>query len=177
MVWTGVAGLPAYSNFYFLNGAIEQQEAHNAVGSLMGSLQNFVRTGVTMTVEGSVPTIDSATGNILSEEELVTDTFNGADPTEPLPPAVQLLVRYRTQAFSNGRRVQGRTYLPCMTQTVNDSGKVGEAQRTAISGYFSSFFTATANGLVVWAKTSGGVAPVSSISIWDQFAVMRSRRD
>lgn len=176
-VWTGVAGTPYYSNFYFNNLTGDASSQSAAVGNLFGDLVNFIRTGVSITVEDEVPLIDSVTGDIQSVDIGVNPTLVGADPTEALPPANQILVRQRTDTFITGRRLLGKFYLGGQTQTVNDAGAVGAPQRSVIAGAFNEMLQNPDVQWVVWSRTSGQVADVTDISISPQFAVLRSRRD
>lgn len=177
VVWTGVAGSPAYSNFYAVTADNDGSQFKAAVGNLITSLAEFVVTPVIATIEGEVPLIDSATGDIQGVSNQTPQTIPATSTGIMLPRATQLVLRWRTQEFVNGRRVQGRTSIPYISVALDDDGRVDAGFAAQINADINSFLTEAGSDFVIWAKTSGGAAQVSAGSVWPEFGVMRSRRD
>jgi len=98
--------------------------------------------------------------------------------------AAMLLVRLRTAGVRNGRLVKGRWYLgPVGAGVANGLGTVTTGNVTAMNTAANALLTggATASVPCVWHRPKdlapGAGFPVTSASTWDQFAVLRSRRD
>lgn len=177
VVWTGVAGSPAYSNFYFLNNLSGAQAYIAPVGNFISSAVQYVHQSVTATVQPEVPLIDSATGDVMGVDLGSAVAHPGARTDEIMPPINNLLIRWNTDVFAGGRRVKGRTFIPYPTQLLNESGKVETSSRNGLTAAANTLVNVADVDLVIWAKTSGGVAPVTLANVWDQFAALRSRRD
>lgn len=177
VVWTGVAGAPFYSNFYAVNGDVDAISFHTAVTALCNSLAGKIRRDLTGTVESDVPLIDSVTGEIQGIDSVAVSSIDCLDEQEPLPTATQVLVRLKTNAFIGGRRLQGRFFMPGITQYFNVDGVPDVAAATAVETSFSAYLTTMEGFACVWSRKTGAVAPISDINVWNQFAVLRSRRD
>ena len=177
VVWTGVAGSPAYSNFYFLNSEGDAQGYITPVGAFIASCVQYVHSSVTATVQPEVPLIDSVTGDITGTLLGTSVIHQGARTDEIIPPINNLLVRWNTQQFNGGRRIKGRMFVPYPTQLLNADGKVETSSRNGLLAAAQTFVNATGPEFVIWSRTTGAVAPVTQASVWDQFAALRSRRD
>jgi hypothetical protein len=171
------AGNPLLSTMYFPGESIfSAADARGAVGTFWGALGDAMSETCTWTVEPEVASIDAASGDLL---ELVSDsvTWSGAGTLtgQPLPPANQALVRWRTASVVAGRQIHGRTFIPGMTENLNDDG-------TPNSGLVDLLNTAAAllidgdNSLCVWSRAHLTAAVATSGTGWNQYAVLRSRR-
>lgn len=177
-VWTGVAGSPYYTNLYFTEEGGTAQEARNGVNVVFANMLASIRNDLTFTIETDVPVIDEATGDITRVEVTTTPlTGTGTSSEDPLPPADQTLMRLRTGAYAGGREIRGRVFVPGAVQTASDGGVPTVAHRNELNTRFAALVTLTSAQWVVWAKTRGVYAVVSSATAWDQWAVLRSRRD
>jgi hypothetical protein len=181
-VLTGVGGSPWYSNLYFdpslgvgANAFIE------AVYNFWSACSPYLASSTHYTIQGDVPTIDSATGNILSLEQLTGGDGGGTGNSSVAPPVLQALLETRTGTFQGGREIRGRINVPGLTSTVLASD--GTLTSEAGEG-FASAAEALGNGaaggdphLVVWSRKTGLCPAVSVITVQDKLAVLRSRRD
>ena len=77
----------------------------------------------------------------------------------------------------SGRILRGHTYIPGPTEGNNTDGKPSGAYKSAIAAAFTDFLAVPDTFPLVWSRTHGTVGPVLSGSCWDQWAVLRSRRD
>jgi hypothetical protein len=121
----------------------------------------------------------------------LTGTLNAALPAvtqgtggQQGPIAAMYLVRLRSGVVVDGRLLRGRWYVgPGLIANVTASGGVATATRTAIDGAMTTLLGAgaTASFLVAWHRprlgSAGSAAGVIGASTWDQWAVLRSRRD
>jgi hypothetical protein len=178
--WTSIQGGPYYSTFYF-DGDTEGEgdAAVAAVADWWGDWVSTINANVDATVRGETEIIDPATGQI-------TGTTSAADVAVPmsgsgdmLPLTTQALIRWRTGVFVNGREIRGRTFIPGLEEPANAAGRPLGTLPATVQPRINDFLTASAGGggLVVYSPTNGQAAFVNSGSMWNQWAVLRSRRD
>lgn len=177
VVWSGVAGSPAYSNFYAVTGDSNGDTFHAAVSQLIADLAAYVVNEVTAVVQAEVPLIDSVTGKIQGVALLPPQTVTGQAQAEMLPPSNNMMIKWGTDDFVGGRRVVGRTNIPYLEQSVNENGVVNPLVISGLSGALSEYILNAGNDAVVWAKTSGGAAQIQTATIDQKFSIIRSRRD
>jgi len=128
------------------------------------------------------------TGRLIAE---VTGTLTGVwsggvsqnitgDATAPvINDASQVLVRWRTGDIVGGRFVQGRTFIPGLAVDRLLNGNLSDDSRNQ---FLTSALALAAgvNGMVVWSRPTvdrpGSANPVVGATVWDELAVLRSRR-
>lgn len=179
---TGVGGSPYYLNGYFTADTGTTAQCQNAWMKFLfggpGPTVGALPTSATATVESEVPVIDPATGQPISVETSPGFSWGGSSTDNLLPTANQFLVRWRTGNFENGREVRGRTNIPCPTEAT--STPAGRVEPSIVTAYNSRAFNLIDDAntvFVVWSKKNGLWWAARSGSTWDQFAVLRSRRD
>lgn len=177
MVWTGVPGTPWYSNFYFNNGVGSPTTMRNDVGNMLTSLAQLVTTPIVMTVDPEVPLIDSANGEILGVDIVPDLSVDALDTGEAVPYAVQGLCRLRTDAFIGGRRLQGRFNVPGLNLGFIQDGIMDPSAQDGLEAAVSPLAATAASEWIIWSKKTGAIAPVANVSVWNQFAMLTSRRD
>nr|CRY96821.1 hypothetical protein [uncultured prokaryote] len=176
-VWTGVAGAPYYSNLYFVENGTSLGSIHARVSTLMTDLAGFQCTPLVATVEGDMPLIDSVTGQIQGVDNVNQVVIAAGGTGVALPRATQILCRWRTGEYVNGRQLQGRLFIPELDTGFNDDGRVDAAGVTALQNLLTPFVLSGDGEFVVWSRATGATAPVASANVWREFAVLRSRRD
>lgn len=177
---SGHSGGPYYSTFY--TGGTTAGEASagaTALRTYWDGVKGYITSGGTITLVPEVDYIDPATGNILdtfpATFAAVATTGNAA-----LPKATQFLVRLRSSTFLNGKRVQGRHFIPALANDAQVGGKPNATAVTSISTHANTLATnlSPAGGWVVYSRTNGQAAAITSVTVWaTEFAVLRSRRD
>jgi hypothetical protein len=169
--------MPAYSNLYF-DDEVPPQTAADQVGLFLNAVAALQTTGITCAIEPDIPIIDPVTGQITDvvsvEPPTVTAPVGG---TPALPPANQLLLRLRTAAFLDGRRLQGRCFIPRIRGSAQSGDVPSTAARGTLEAAADHLISGTGNQLLVWSRKNGAVSAVEQASTWSQFAVLRSRRD
>ena len=188
-VFSGVAGTPWYSNLYFANDGSEDnsQNAHDATAAFWTSLADAITDQVTWEVLGEVTQIDEATGNLEGIVTLTPAFDNGEVTAEPLPWTTQALARLLTGQIVHNRLVRGRIFVPGETIGSNDDGKPTAGAIAGVQTAANLLITEAAGTLVVWSRPFAGTEKnparvgskhlVTTASVWDQWAVQRSRRD
>lgn len=179
---TGVEGSPYYIVGYFdANEGTTAQvgEAWHLfiTGSTSGSAAGFP-TGSTIRTDSEIAVIDPTDGAVLEVQNGVTISQIGANTGARTPPATQMLMRWRTGNYVNRREVRGRTNLPCvMEEASTEDGKPEPSVITGLESRADALIDNADVSHVVWSKKNGVWWATSSASLWDQFSVLRSRRD
>ena len=178
-IFTGRPGTPGYSTMY--TGGDTSGEADiggNYIGVFWDALKVYQASGLIITISGDVERVDPATGQIIElftfEDNIVNSTGSG-----PIPPADQGLMRWRTGDFINGREVRGRTFIPYLSSSAETNGVPSSAFVAAAQDAADDLLVGlgAAGDMCVYSPTHGQFANVTSHSVWNQFAVLRSRRD
>lgn len=178
-VMTGVVGAPYFSQIYFGGTTVGQAApAAAAVRGFWDSIKGLITAGLVMQVQPDVEAVDPVTGlitGVFSTSSVAVNSGGNA----PLPKATQGLLRLRTGVYVSGKEIRGRIFIPALA---NDS-QLGGVPSAALTAGAQSACTAmavagaAAGDLVVWSRKNGQHADVVSNSLWNQFAVLRSRRD
>jgi hypothetical protein len=138
---------------------------------------------VTFQVQAGASRYAAATGEL---QQIFATTgsgvITGGVNTATIPRAAQGLIRWATDDIVNGRQVRGRTFIPGIPATqVTDTGLLSAAAITQYGGEANELLTALDALLVVWhrpnAEGPGSEHAVTSASVWDNLAVLTSRRD
>jgi hypothetical protein len=199
-VFTGAAGAPYYSNLYFL-GPAGQQGVVTAVLNMWTDLVTFIANDLTMTVEGETAEIDPASGDLTGFTALNGGTVQGSNTGARLSRATQGLVQFRTDGIVNSRRVRGRMFVPGVCVSSNSDGEPTTGYISGVLAAYNNRLQAIAirdtNPHVIWARPyvppePGDIAPndptpppprdgsahiVNAASVWNEWAIQRSRRD
>lgn len=175
VVWTGAPGMPGTSTLYGHENGDSTRDQVNAVGTFLGTLAGSLDTRLTATVSGQVEIIDSTNGDITSVDDTGTDVVvEMTDTAQPLPFTSQLLIQFRTGTFFGGRELRGRLFIPGFCE---DGNVDGSPDPDVVSGVASSANTMVGHGFAVYSPTKRQWASISAATVWNQWAVLRSRRD
>ena len=178
--WTGAEGSPYYTTMHF--GGSTQGEATaaaNAVAALWNDLLGHFRDDMSVNVSDDVPQIDVVTGDILQNFVVSTALQSGLSTGDPLPPFTQALLRLRTGVYIAGRELRGKVFIPGLTENDNLNGRPLAALMSEIQDDVGNTIGGlpSSNFLLVWSPTHGEAANITSQTVWDEWALLRSRRD
>lgn len=190
-VGTGWAGGPGLTTFYFSPGAatIDAAMATNVTGRVRAyfdALKAFTAQTISWQVDATVDALDSATGQVTGQvtagaaPSVVVGTLTGSIG----PAFVCCIGRLRTSSFSNGRRIQGRTFYGPLSKDFTDSPAPEGALLAALQNGLTAVFTSAGGPLLaVWhrPKTTpvsapGSIIAVSSTGTALEYGSLRSRR-
>lgn len=161
------------------DGAAGAVEAHAATVAFWDATSVLMSDEIELEVEDEVADLNVVTGELVSLSSQGVVQMSGENTNEPLPPALQMLVRLRTGTVVNGRRLNGRIMVPGCPETGANNGRLTAAYQDQLTGFAETHLIP--GGLVVWHRPvqgGGGSAHlVSSATAWSEFAVLRSRRD
>lgn len=163
---------------YFDQGGGTSADAHSAVVAFWNAVKGLITSGTNMTVLGEIDIVDNVTGDIEGQESTDQVIVVGTAAGNPLPPNTQGLIRWRTGVYVGGREIRGRTFVPALTSNSNSAGGVPASTTVStLTTAAGSLYGDPDSELVVWSKTHGQFATVTSASVWSKFATLRSRRD
>nr|CRY97420.1 hypothetical protein [uncultured prokaryote] len=143
------------------------------------------QTTATIRTEGKV--IDATTGNVTEFwSDNVDQITEGLEAGVPVPNVCQGLVRLLTDGLVNNRRLQGRVFIPGISEAFNGNGELSPDGQTILRNAFNGTYLADAK-LLVWSRPfdgtdanptprQGSSSLVDSTSVWSEFAVQRRRR-
>lgn len=183
-VLTGVVGSPYFNRLHFI-GDTEEKAALcvGAVLTMWGTLFNGVNPAIgrlTAKIDDEVQVVDDATGTVTDAFFLPTSPVSpGSVTVDIIPNATQGLVRLNTTQFRNGRRVRGKIFFPCLNrQSQTADGNLGGTMPTLLEDAVEPLLGVD---LAVWSRPApgrvGDAVPVETITVWNEFAVLKSRRD
>lgn len=153
---------------------------HDSIALILGAC----KTTTSFVSDSFVDTIDPATGTITGSDAVTSWTQTGTDTAGYAPPATAVVVGWKTDDIVAGRRVRGRTFISPITSGQIDSDGTPVAGMLAYANAFGAKWIdngATAVYTCVWHRPKG-TSPgsdhqITSYSVKDKFAVLRSRRD
>lgn len=180
-VITGFAGGPFHITHFF--GGTTEGEAAAATAATQAAwewLEGYIHTALILNLDEEVALINPATGDQTEAFAVTSDVVEFTNTNEPMSLATQGLIRWRTTTFAGGRRLRGRTFVPGVTEDSSVTGSPNAAYMGRLEGMGDILMDSATyphGGLVVYSRTHGLAAAVSTNSAWNEFAVLRSRRD
>lgn len=178
-LWTGVAGSPAYLNLHFDVDAVDVELANDFMIGLLELLSPYQLPSTTWTTEPIAVFINPATGQPTGSASVTPSSGIGNNSGAMVARAAQMLVRWKTGQFPVGREIVGHTYVPYLySGAMNASGGVEETTRSDIEDAIGALLGDGAlPEPVVWSRTQAASYAVNQAEVWNQWAVLRSRRD
>mgnify|MGYP003548401518 CR=1 FL=1 len=178
LAWTGPGGA-GLSTFYFTeSGGSSGDDAAGAVEAFVEAIKGQVANDWTASLTGVQAIIDDATGTLVGTTGIGGGfTIGGDNSNEKSPLATQGLIQWGTGSVVSGRILRGRTFVPGVTDSVNDEGKPTSGYITALNTAAAALIADGSSVFRVWSREHGTSAAVTAGSCWNQFAVLRSRRD
>lgn len=164
------------STFHFLSTGTALETLANGLSELWGEFDDDMAASTPWEIDRDVQRIDVATGNVVGVET-IGNYSGGGSGENPLPPANQALIRWRTGFYIAGRELRGRTFVPAMLEANSDGGKPSSALLTRMTTSIADFLNDVDEKLVSYSPTHHAAAVVTSASVWGNWAVLRSRRD
>jgi hypothetical protein len=179
------AGNPLVSTYYFDTITGDLGDAATAIYNLWDDLSPLLASALTWQLENEVAVINAADGSLVGYEHTSGSLVGGgSSDANPLPWATQGLIRWKSSSIVNGQQVTGRTFIPGLTEDASTSGVPLSATVTSIAAAVTTYLTGL-NGFCIWSRPvpsgphtrTGSEAPVTGAQVWNQFAVLRSRRN
>lgn len=196
--WTGAPGL---NTVYFVSGDAgpmpedtDAQLAHDRVHAAFTDAVGLYPTAWNVTVSPAVDIIQTEDGELINSFSVTPSAqVNGTSGTGFGPIAAMLLCSMNTSTFNDGSRIQGRAYLGPLTAVHDTNGTPAAGLVANAVSFGTALADAGAGGVpkvVVWRRPrlakagppvvtarDGAFGIVTSYTVPDKYAVLRSRRD
>lgn len=196
VLWTGFPGAPGISTFYFTDHSLQRA----SFGTFLEGVANSLPTDVLLTVPQTGDEIEAETGQL-------TGAWTAASVLAPIPGTASgaysapsgFLINWNTETVIGGRRLRGRTFCVPATQAIYQSdGSITAAVVTGYAADAQTLLDVSSGNMLVWrrprearvaytdgqgrphaavAARAGAVAGITSATVPDMAAVLRSRRD
>lgn len=178
--WTTPAGTNGRSIFYFGAGVADIAQQRAALAAFLAAYIPYCADTVHYTVPTTGRVIQDITGAHTGDWfEATVYTGVGTQTSGPVPDVAQVLTRWRTDLFTNGRRLQGRSFLPGLSRANVEGGNVAAGVVTAVSAAAQGLVT-SATGFSIWSRpqtTRAGLSrQVETGTCWTEMATQRRRR-
>jgi len=172
--WSGIAGMPGYTNFYF---ASADDFMPSDVKGFWDVLAPALPAGVTITIPNTGKTIDLATGQANGTwTHGAQFTVSGTNTTALLQ-ASGVVFNWKTGYYAAGRELRGKTFIvPLCSNIFTPSGSLVSTWQTNMATAANKIVAATADA-VVWSRKLNTTASITSGAVSPKQAVLRSRRD
>lgn len=177
--WTGLSGSPFLSVWNFRNEPGAADDYAEAVNDFLGVLSHLVHESLSVRVEPVQTIFDDTTGQPTGTEtasQAYTPPMTGSGSMKSA--ATQGLLQLRTGVYAAGREIRGRLFIPAPTEGGGDAtpSPAYMADLTTAGNALVGAMTPT-TAWVVYSRSRGQSADITSTSAWNQYAVLRSRRD
>lgn len=175
---TGVAGSPYYMTGYFLESAGTAEAASDAwFAFCTAGGSTFKPLGSTWRKDSEVPIINSTNDSLVGSVPVTPEDLVGSNTDAILPPATQLLVRWRTASFIAGRRITGRTFYPLRFESENTPlGVPDQTTINGIGGNAQDLIDDEASSFGIYSRKNGTFVSATTASVATAWSVLRSRR-
>lgn len=181
-VLTGLVQGGGVSTIYLRSEASKDPNtAISVVNAFWEAARSGISSQVSIAVQNTVDEIDGTGALVQQYVGTAVPGKQGGAAGATLPPATQGLLRMTTPTVVGGRRLRGRLFIPGPV-----SGPEGGV--TAPEQAYINDINAAGAGLiagaeaaqqrwVVWSRKNASYAPVTGTTVWNKYAVLRSRRD
>lgn len=181
-VWTGLSGLPGTTTMYFDADALELgdlltglDEFWTGIVTMGGTGSQGLQSGLTITLENEIPIIEISSGHVVDYQAISeSHSYAGNGTAEPLPPATQMLIEWKTTSVAGTRRLRGRTFLGGLTEDHSTNGAPASTHMSTVQALADSL---SAESMAIFSPTHNVADGPSAVVVWNRFAVLRSRRD
>lgn len=175
--FTGLPGMPGLNQLYFAASGGAPGSAHAQAFQFWDAVSAVQNADLLFNVLAEVEHVESTNGQIVEVSQSTAASGRGTVNTEALPFATQGLIRARTGAFLGGREVRGKIFVPGLSENSSTLGQMANTTETVLQNAVDGLIGATTASWGIYSRVNGVIQPVTAASVWNQFAVLRSRRD
>jgi hypothetical protein len=174
IVWEGWSGGPGYSVFY----TTDVPTMRSALGTFIGSVDDFVPGQIVLTIENEGRTFEAETGTLTGYWSDGVPIVDSNSASASFAASAGLCINWLTSGVVAGKPVRGRTFLvPLITACYDATGTIGTSQLTAIRA--AADVLAGTAAMRIWSRPRAGLngslhAPVGA-RITDRVSMLRSR--
>lgn len=174
--WIGPGSGTATSVFHFNSeGALTPQDQADSLTLWLEGIAGARVNASSARVDPDYRDLDTVTGAVLGAGTVSTDLVPSTAVGQALPDVAQVLVRWSTDTYAGGRRIQGRTFIPHVGVNAVENGNLLPASRAFIDAAGLDFVDRE-DLFCIWSRKNGQAALVSGTYCWGEFATQRKRR-
>jgi len=173
---TGGGGGNQVSTQFFETTAGSAQDAADSVRAFWSDAAALIANNYQFQVEPVVYEIDSTTGQATGTVSTSTAAVTGGSTAVMLPNATQGLVRYHTGVFTAGRELIGKIFVPGPVQDYNNDGLPSSSYKSTLTTAGSNLGNSGPPDMVIYSRTHHVYAPAGLATVWNEWAILRSRR-
>lgn len=183
ITWTGFPGAPGYSVFYAIHGTTGHLDL---LANWIATFKNLVPANVHWAFPADGRVIDASNGDQVNVWSGTPPAGQQGTETGKYSAPTGVVTNWHTSTVHNGRLVRGRTFIvPVAGLCFDTDGSLLATYRTTFESAASTLVSASDEALCIWAKPNsakpgfpdnGASAPITSSSVPDMAAVLRSRR-
>lgn len=191
MTWTGFMGSPGYTNMYFLDPDPISQAGLDQTAlrlhNFWDSIEPFLPLSVRVNLPSILEHIDTATGELLDELPFEPGTVIAGTGSSTFSAPSGACINWNTSGIVNGRRLRGRTFIvPLSDAAYQSDGTIVDTSRTNLQAIANTYADASVglgiDGAIWHRPTSpgaadGAAAGITSATVGDRVAILKSRRD
>ena len=190
--WTGFTGAPGYTNLYFRDfsgsGAVDQAVVDGAVtktDTWLNVWNSRLPASVNVKIDSQVEIIEDTTGVLVRYMSGTPFQRGNGTGAGNYSAAAGAVVNWYTNAVVRGRRLRGRSFMvPLVAAAYATNGSLADGDLTDFRNASTALAAGVGTGdLGVWSRpstpggTDGQWSAVTSATVPDMTAVLRSRRD
>lgn len=178
--WATPAGTAGRSVLYFAADAGSVNAQRDALNDFLAAYIPYCATTVSYSIDKVGRVIQDSNGQHIADwTDTPTFSGSGTQTDGPVPDVAQVLMRWRTESFAGGRRLQGRTFLPGLARANVEAGNVATGVLTALVTAGAAL-AGSSVGFGIWRRpkpsAAGQFALVSQAVPWEEMATQRRRR-
>jgi len=179
LVFTGVTGTPAYTNWYVEATSVDAGVYQTLMLAAFDAESGLISDMITGEAVNPIPIIEVSSGDVVDVAVGDGGTVLGTASGDLLPREVNGLLQLHTGVYVGGREIRGRTFVPYPVEPSNDGGVPGTSYIAGLADLGDQFNNPdAANGAwVIYSRAHARAEYVSSYTGWSQWASLRSRRD
>lgn len=180
--WTGLVGGPGVSTFH-LDPDLQaptiatSQDLADEVMQVFTGMAAITSSAILWTGDSVVDYLDPATGQVTSQDGVTPDIVVGTDAAQRLSPLIQGLMEWSTGVFIGGRQLRGKTFWAGATEAVNDPPGVPSAGYISGAAAQGGYLLSSIGHGVIYSRKNAQYEPITSVSVWGQWAYLSGRRD
>lgn len=171
--WTGLKGLPGVSTFYCQAPVATVMPK---IRTFFESLVGVLPSGLTITYPTTGSDVDTATGDVIGTWSAAGNSATLGTATGSYAAPAGAAITWHTGLYLGGRELRGRTFIvPMALAAYQTDGTLFDSTRSAMLSSANTLATSI-DSIAVWSRSGGAYSPVTSATISDKVAVLRSRR-
>ena len=179
-VLTAPSGSPYFNQTYWVKSpGLDVRDSVSKYRTFWNDIKSYIQEDTIVQVSNEIDVVDIDTGNIIDVTTIdPVDAVLGTDSGQALPWATQGLARFVTGVYVSGRALRGRLFIPAITESNNVAGIPGSGMLSAVNGAITSMTSAGLDAsMAVYSRTHHVAAPTVGGNMWNQWSILRSRRD